>query len=247
MLSERLDLYLDGKKVDSLQIGEDLKGRETTDIEISGPGTGANKVMAVEEATKNMQKLQTVLITGSLPLELQIEKLDSISPVLGKKFVNTSIIIGLLAIAAVTIVLIIRYRNIKMALPIALTSTSEVVMTLGFAALTGWNLDTAAIAGIIAAVGTGVNDQIIVLDEMLRKEDNTSEASLKQKVKNAFFVIFAAYATIVAAMLPLWNAGAGMFRGFALTTIVGVTVGVLITRPAYADFVKALHERDINK
>ena len=100
----------------------------------------------------------------------------------------------------------------------------------------------AGIAGIIAAVGTGVDAQIIILDEMLRKESATEMTNWKQKVKNAFFVIFASYATLVASMLPLWNAGAGMLRGFALTTIVGITMAVLITRPAYADIVKALYE-----
>ncbi len=243
VLSKKLDFYLDDKLVDSLLIGDELRGSETTAIAISGPGVGATKTAAVESATKNMDKLQTILITGSLPMRLSVEKLDTISPLLGKKFVTQSLLIGLLALALVTVVLIIRYRNVKLALPVALTSASEVLMTLGFAALTGWNLDMSAIAGIIAAVGTGVNDQIILLDEMIRKESTGEQGNLKQKIKNAFFVIFAAYVTIVAAMLPLWNAGAGMFRGFALTTIVGVTCGVLITRPAYADLIKGLYEK----
>ncbi len=242
ILSEKLDFYLDGKKVDSLQIGADLKGQKATAISISGPGLGATRQSAVEEATANMNKLQTVLITGSLPMKLEVQRLDSISPALGKQFITSSILIGILAIAAVALVLIIRYRSLKLALPLVATSVSEVIMILGFAGLTGWNLDMAGIAGIIAAVGTGVDAQIIILDEMLRKESATEMTNWKQKVKNAFFVIFASYATLVASMLPLWNAGAGMLRGFALTTIVGITMAVLITRPAYADIVKALYE-----
>ncbi|MFH1333264.1 MAG: hypothetical protein ABIH53_03445 [archaeon] len=242
ILSEKLDFYLDGKKVDSLNIGADLKGRETTAIAISGPGIGTTKTAAVEAATKNMDQLQTILITGSLPMQLEVEKLDSISPLLGKQFVKTSLLVGILAILSVAVVLMIRYRSLKIAFPIAFTSLSEVIMILGFAALTGWNLDMAAIAGIIAAVGVGVDAQIIILDETIRGEASTT-GNWKSRVKNAFFIIFAAYATTVAAMIPLWNAGAGMLRGFALTTIVGVTIAVLITRPAYADIVKALYEK----
>ena len=37
-------------------------------------------------------------------------------------------------------------------------------------------------------------------------------------------------------MIPLFSAGAGLLKGFALTTIIGVSVGVFITRPAYAAF-----------
>ncbi|MBW3001002.1 protein translocase subunit SecD, partial [Candidatus Woesearchaeota archaeon] len=54
----------------------------------------------------------------------------------------------------------------------------------------------------------------------------------------AFFIIFAAYFTTVVAMLPLWFAGAGLLKGFALTTILGVSIGVLITRPAFAAIIQ---------
>jgi len=33
-------------------------------------------------------------------------------------------------------------------------------------------------------------------------------------------------------------------KGFALTTIVGVTIGVFITRPAYAKMLEVLMEKD---
>lgn len=43
-------------------------------------------------------------------------------------------------------------------------------------------------------------------------------------------------------MLPLFRAGAGLIRGFALVTIIGVTIGVLITRPAFAAIIESLTE-----
>jgi len=45
-------------------------------------------------------------------------------------------------------------------------------------------------------------------------------------------------------MLPLWWMGAGLIRGFALTTIAGVTIGVLITRPAYAKIIEILMRKE---
>lgn len=44
-------------------------------------------------------------------------------------------------------------------------------------------------------------------------------------------------------MLPLFWTGAGMLKGFALTTIVGVSVGILITRPAFADIIRKIGEK----
>ena len=59
---------------------------------------------------------------------------------------------------------------------------------------------------------------------------------------NAFFIVFGSYWTLVFAMAPLLLMGAGLLRGFALTTIVGVTIGVFITRPAFAAVMEIMME-----
>ena len=55
----------------------------------------------------------------------------------------------------------------------------------------------------------------------------------KQEKKKAMFVIMATFGAMFAAMLPLLSIGAGAVRGFAITTIIGIIVGYLITRPSY--------------
>ena len=238
-LAKPLDLLIDSRFVESLQIDAELKGREATSILISGPGIGVTEEEAMQDALKQMNKLQTVLLTGSLPVKLEIVKLDSISPGLGSAFAKNAFFTGIFAILAVSLVIFIRYRNLKVAIPVVFISLAEIIITLGFAAFIKWNLDLASIAGIIAAVGTGVNDQIVIVDEMLSGEQYYK---WKDKIKRAFFIIMAAYATLVAAMLPLFKAGAGLLTGFALVTIIGVTVGVFITRPAFAAMIEVMLE-----
>ncbi|MAG20436.1 preprotein translocase subunit SecD [archaeon] len=236
-LSKKIDFYLDGELVDSLFIGADLKGVETADILISGPGSGVNRDEALDDALKNMNKLQTILMVGSLPFELEIVKMDSISPRLGLEFFRNIFLVGALAILSVAVVIFIRYRNFKIILPAVITMMSEIFIIVGVAAFIGWRLDLAAIAGILASVGTGVDDQIVITDEVMSGD---IAYDWKDKLKKAFFIIFVAYFTTVAAMLPLWNAGAGLVRGFALTTIIGVTIGVFVTRPAFASMIEKL-------
>ncbi len=115
---------------------------------------------------------------------------------------------------------------------------SEVLIILGFAALTNWNLSTLALAGIVAAIGFGVDDQILIIDETRKKE---KKYSIKEGLKRAFFMIFGAGATTIFAMLPILVIGFGVYKeiaGFALTTIIGVLVGILITRPAFSKYVE---------
>lgn len=234
-LNETLDLYLDDNLVDSLLISVDLKGQETTQIAISGPGFGKTRQEAYENALANMKKLQTILLTGSLPIKLEIDKLDTVSPILGKEILRNILLTAIIAILAVSFIVFIRYRKISFSLPIIATMLSELIIILGVAAWINWNLDLASIAGIIAAIGTGVDDQIVILDEA-----KTRAYSLKERIRRAFFIIFGAYATTLVAMLPLWQAGAGLLKGFALTTIIGISIGVFITRPAFGETISRL-------
>ena len=238
-LSEPIILYLDDAEVDRLEIGAGLRGRPTTDISISGSGQGITMQAAVDNTLQNMKRLQTILITGSLPAKMNIERIDTISPLLGKEFAKNAIMVALVSLLAVIVVLVVVYRKLVIAVPVIITALSEILITLGIASLIGWNIDLAAVAGIIAVIGTGVDDQIVITDEVLRGKDSYS-TSWKQRLKNAFFIIFVAYFATLVAMVPLWYAGAGMLKGFAVTTILGVSAGVLITRPAFGVFMEAL-------
>jgi preprotein translocase subunit SecD len=237
-LSQKLDLYLDDNLMDSLFISKDLKGQIATQILISGSGSGTSRQEAIKEATKQMNKLQTILITGSLPFKLEIVKLDTISPALGKEFTKNLLLLALVVFVVISVILFLKYRKIKITSAVVLTMFSEVTITLGIAALINWNLDAPSIAGIIAGMGTGVDDQIVLIDESV----SNAAISLKEKIKRAFFIIFGAFFTIIAAMLPLFWAGAGMLKGFALTTILTVTVGILVTRPAFSEILRKIQE-----
>jgi preprotein translocase subunit SecD len=235
-LEKKLDLYLDNKLVDSLLISEGLKGRVTTTIEISGSGSGATREDAYNSAVENMNKLQTVLITGSLPYQLEIVKLDTISPTLGKEFIKAIFLASLIALLSIAIIIFLKYKKFKSSLALLITSTSEMIIILGVASFINWNIDLPSIAGILATIGTGVDDQIIILDET-RQEISLS---IKQKLKRAFSIILGAYFTAVVALFPLLWAGAGLLKGFAITTIIGITAGVLITRPAFVDMIRKI-------
>jgi len=236
-LNETLDLYLDDSLVESLRISTDLKGKPSTSIVIEGSGTGITEADAYNAALKEMNRLQTILITGSLPFKLEIVKLDTVSPSLGKQFARSVLLASAAAFVAVCLIIYLRYRKMKLFIPVLITMVSELLLTLGLAVMIKWNLDLAGIAGIIAAIGTGVDDQIVMIDESIH---GSKERNMKERIKLAFAIIFGAYATVVASLLPLWWAGAGLLRGFAVTTLLGISIGVFITRQAFGDILKLM-------
>ena len=237
-LDKKLDLFLDGELISSLFISENLKGSRSTSFTIQGSGSGISEEEAISNSLEQMKEMQTLLISGSLPYEVNVERVDLISAELGESFFSSAILSIILAIFGVAGAVFVRYRSWKISIPIMITGISEVVIILGFASLIRWNLDLAAIAGIVAAVGTGVDDQIVITDEVMKGKK--LDTTWRERMAKAFMIIFAAYFTMIVSMLPLWFLGAGVLRGFALTTIVGVTIGVFITRPAFAKMIETL-------
>jgi preprotein translocase subunit SecD len=240
-LSEDLELFMDDNLFSSLKIGSSLKGQAATKVSISGPGSGNSREAAKDNALGEMKQLQTILESGSLPTNLEVDYEQHISPVLGEEFAKNSLIVAFFAFLTVSLVVFIRYRSFKVSIPMFFLMIFELIILLGVAASIGWEIDLAAIAGIIIAIGTALDHAIIISDETLEKKKEIT--SWKQRLKNAFFIIFGSYFTVVVAMIPLWAAGAGLLRGFAVITLLGFTIGVLITRPAFAVVLERFSER----
>jgi preprotein translocase subunit SecD len=229
-LSGKIYLFLDDNLVTALSISSDLKGKAYTTPAITGSrGTR-------EEALKEQLMLKSILQSGSLPVSLEIIRIDQISPVLGSEFMRDALLAILIAEAAAAAVIYFRYRNWKILLPNVLWSLFELIITLGVAALIKWTIDLPSMAGLIAAIGTGSNDQIIMIDEILvgGGEEEKKIYSLKQRIGRSFSIIFAAAAMVIMGVAPMFFIGIGAMRGFAVTTAIGIFIGILITRPAFS-------------
>ena len=207
---------------------------------------------AFQLTTRNFSEAQRVSVNlraGELPARLDLEGEDGgtssfISPAQGEDFKTNSVLTGIIAVFAVAGVVFVRYGEARVALPMIVTAFSEVLILLGFAASIGYALNLPAIAGFIAVLGTGVDDLIIIADEVMAEGDVSSRRIFQSRFKKAFWVIGAAAATTIIAMSPLAVLSLGDLQGFAIFTILGVVVGVLLTRPAYGDILRLLLTED---
>ena len=198
--------------------------------------------------TTNVSEAQQVSINlraGALPAQLDFSQESGgttsfISPSQGADFRVNSLLTGIIAVLAVSGTVFARYRDVRIAAPMVVTALSEVVILLGFAAGIGYPLDLSVIAGFIAVIGTGVDDLIIIADEVMAEGEINSRRVFQSRFRKAFWVIGAAAATTIIAMSPLAILSLGDLQGFAIFTILGVVVGVLVTRPAYGDILRSL-------
>ncbi|PSP95719.1 preprotein translocase subunit SecD [Halobacteriales archaeon QS_4_62_28] len=181
------------------------------------------------------------------PLDFENAQTTSLQPALADQFKTNSMITGLIAVLAVSVVVYLRYGDVRVAVPMIVTALSEVVLLLGFVSVIQFPIDLSHIAGFIAVIGTGADDLIIIADEILQREGVATGRVFQSRFRKAFWVIGAAAATTIIAMSPLTVLSLGDLSGFAIITIIGVLLGVLITRPAYGDILRKLVLKDGNE
>jgi preprotein translocase subunit SecD len=194
-----------------------------------------------EEASNLRLNLQAGRLAA--PLNYTAAQTSYIEPAFAERFKINSLITGIIAVIAVSLTVYFRYGNARIAAPMVVTALSEVVILLGFAAAIQYPLDLSVIAGFIAVIGTGVDDLIIIADGVMAEGDVESGRIFQNRFRKAFWVIGAAAATTIVAMSPLAVLSLGDLQGFAIVTILGVLVGVLVTRPAYGDILRSLVTR----
>jgi len=195
--------------------------------------------------TPDVATAQSLLIdmrAGALPTTLDFGDSQQflISPALAEDFRQNSLLTGIVAVIAVVVMVFARYGNPRVAIPMAATALSEVVILLGFAAAIGWPLELSHVAGFIAVIGTGVDDLIIIADEIQAQSEAKSRRVFQKRFRKAFWVIGAAALTTIVAMSPLAILNLGQLRGFAIITILGVIIGVAVSRPAYGSILRRL-------
>jgi len=236
-LSEELVLYLDGEEQDRLKISADLKGRAVTEVAISGYGFGGTREEAMRNARENMRELQILLKSGSLPTSFDIVRIERIPPTIGNIIFESVLIAALLAFIGIGALIFTVYRKIKVALLLISNVIVEVMITIAIGILIGQTFDLPAIAGVLVAIGTGIDDQIITVEEILR---GRKELNVEKKMKKIMFIIISSFLTTFVAIFPLLIAGLGLLRGFATMMIIGILVGMFITRPAFARLAEKL-------
>ena len=221
-------------------------------------------VGAGDEGAEKAKELNIHLREGALPVNVEIVGSGQVSASLGDQFKVQMVIAGLIALLAVAGMIYYRYREKRIVLPMVFTSFSEVVMMLGVWAIAGkylgWQLDLASLAGIIMVIGTGVDQLVIITDELMKGGEaaaSSAQRTIKERaahaaekagvgkvvattskvyltrLSRAFMIILGAAATTTVAMLPLLFMGFGALTGFALIIILGVILGTFIARPAY--------------
>ena len=223
-------IMLDGEELMKANVHEAIYGGE---VLITGSFT--------EEEAEN---IALMLQSGSLPLELRQDKLDTISATLGIDALSTSVKAAIIGILLVMLIMIARYRLSGVVASWALCVYIILVFFL-LAVVPGVQLTLPGIAGIILGIGMAVDANVVIF-ERVREEAQSGRPmihAVRIGFKNALSAIIDANVTTIIAAVVLLIFGTGSVQGFATTLLIGVVTSMIsaisVTRFLLTRFVRA--------
>ncbi len=199
---------------------------------ITGSVSETDPTLRAKAAIDEVKKVESILKGGSLPVKITLGSRTTLPPSLGEEFLKLSIIGIGAALVAISLLIGLRYRNLRATLPVVAISMAELAILLSI--IGSFTIDLAAMAGIIAAIGVGVDAQIVITDELLKRDERHKE----EKLDSAFSIIKTNVIVATLSMVPLLFSGLVEVIGFAISTVLGSLLGYLLSRPAYAAIVE---------
>lgn len=186
------------------------------DEQISAPSvntviTDGSAVITGNFTYETAKKLADQINGGALPFKMETKSTNTISPTMGEGCLDAIMLAAAIAFAFIAIYMIVLYRLPGVVAVIALIGqiTGSIAFVTGwFGFMSGSTLTIPGIAGIILAVGMGV-DANIITGERIKEELRTGkslDASIKLAYKRAFSAILDGNLTNVIIAVILMGA-----------------------------------------
>jgi preprotein translocase subunit SecD len=186
------------------------------------------------------RSLSRVLNRGAFPVDIEAQRVETVSPTLGEDSLRASVFAGLVGVVLVLLLLLVFYRRLTGLIVVGLTVWGMLIYSAAalISQWTNYALTLAGVTGIIVSIGVTV-DSYVVYFERLKDEvrhGRTFRNSAVRAFKATWRTILAADIVSILAAAVLFLLSVGSVRGFALylgvTTVCDILVFYFFTRPA---------------
>ena len=176
--------------------------------------------------------LALVLKYGALPVPLERQTVQDVSPSLGKDQLKAGIVAGLIGLALVAVYMLLYYRLLGVVIwaGLLLAAGALYVLTSWLGSVIGLTLTLSGVTGIIVSVGITV-DSYVVYFERLKDEvrsGKTIRSSLDRGFSRSFRTIFAADLVSLIGAALLYLLAIGSVRGFAFFLGLSVLLDLFV-------------------
>jgi preprotein translocase subunit SecF len=214
---------LDGAQVQTLGSGSELIVRLQPSAADTVRTDGAGEVQSVG------QRIQAAL--GDEWGQVQVLRSEQVGAQVGSELATNGIWALIFVIVGFLIYISFRFE-LKFALAATMTTMHDVIIVLGWFAITRHPFDLTVLAGVLSVLGFSINDTIVVFDRIrenfrgMRADAATVlNVSVNQTLSRTIITSFAAFLTVLA----LYLYGGASLRGMAESQLIGVVIGTVST------------------
>jgi len=197
-------------------------------VQISGAFT--------EDEARNLAR---VINSGSLPIKLELQSVENVSPSLGKDSLRAAWLSGLVGVLLVLLFMAFYYRTLGLIVAVGITVSASLLWSVicWLSRTNGLALSLSGIAGIIVSVGVTVDSYVVFFERL--KDEVRSGKTLRNSAQRGFqgawrTIVIADLVSLIGALV-LWYLTVGAVRGFAfflgLSTLCDLVVAYFFTRP----------------
>ncbi len=218
---------------------------------------GGRAMIEMSSAGRTMQDVQSdakdtalVLRSGALPARLMFLEERIIGPSLGADAIQAGVRSFVVGLAAVFLFMMIYYRASGFVACTALSLNALFVLAV-MAAFEG-TLTLPGLAGLTLTLGMAVDANVLIFEHIREelKNGKSVNSAIAEGFSRAWSAILDGNLTTILAGLVLISFGYGPIRGFAVTTLIGLTcsmyTAVFVTRVVFDYFVVARNKNRLS-
>jgi preprotein translocase subunit SecF len=158
---------------------------------------------------------------------------EVVGPVVGGELRRKAILLTLLGLFFQLIYIGIRFKGAVWGAAATIAVLHDVLVTLVFLALFGYEITLNVIAALLTLVGYSVNDTIVIFDRARENLRNRRKEPLRTILNDSLNQTLSrtiiSNGTTFLSVLALFLFGGEVLRGFAFTMVVGILVGTYST------------------
>ncbi len=179
-----------------------------------------------EDKAKVGDKVFAILKQANPKVELR--RVEFVGPQIGDELRDQGGTAMLLALAGILIYVTLRFE-FRFSVGAIIALIHDVIITVGFFAITGIEFDLTILAAILAIIGYSLNDTIVVFDRVrenyLKLRKTSSEESINFSINQTLSRTIMTSLTTLLVLVALFVFGGEVIHGFSLAMLIGVVIG----------------------
>lgn len=187
------------------------------------------------------QRVLEALQTGGN--QVVIKRSEFVGPQVGKELAYNGVVAVLVVLTGIMIYIAMRFEW-KFAVSTVAGELHDVLITLGFFAVTGMDFDLTVLAAVLAVDGYSVNDKIVVFDRVRENKARHAGEPIDAIVNHSILQTFArsimTSLTVVLTLLALFLFGGAAISDFILALLIGIVSGtyssIFVASPILVDW-----------